>query len=795
MSSLRQTFVEIELPVCTLTYGEAPCTAAIGVTGEKKCFNTRKTCQDINNYDEDFETLRLAKATIDLEPDIIAIPNIQSVDYTPSKIMLGESIGARSVLTVTCTDHPFPDTGPGGDKYRDSRDYIPFETGTFWGKLKARHPFLRGHILRWYNGKVNGRLETFERRTFVIDRIEGPGTSGQTRIVAKDPITLVDDQRAVAPRMTRGFIDADINDSATSITLEPAGIGNTDYPASGFASIGGNEIVSFTRSGDVMTITRGQYNTEAQAHDEGDRVQLCLEYSAEDLADIIYDLMVTYGNVPASFIPLSSWKSETGGFIGNLYNGLIPEPTPVKDLVNELLEQSASSIWWDEPAELMRFQVLRNIPVQPFVYDDDTMMAGSFTQKEQPEKRVSQVWTYYGQINPLESLTDAKNYKNTIVEVDLASESDYGTPAIKKIYSRWITAFGREIAERLNKMILSRFVEPPKVFTFSLMRDSGVIAPSLGGGIQVASFFSQDDEGKPETLPCQIISLKAGDSSWNVTAEQVTQGDIDLPDIDFKLIPIDSNEVNFNLRTEYLRLYPDAVSGQTVECTIRSGVIVTSETTATPAFSTGTGWAAGVTVRLVLEEGAVIAGKGGNGGSATMSGFSSSASNGQAGGLALKVESDIEIENNGIIGGGGGGGGGAASWALSVIIPVSSSAHVASGGGGGAGISIGGNASASGSGSTQSRNGLPGGVSTGGNGVRANATESKLFGILKASASATGGNGGGLGQAGSNGTRSASGNFSSGGSTGNGGAAGIAVDGDSLVTWTELGDVRGSRIN
>jgi hypothetical protein len=50
--SIRQTFVEIELPVCTLTYGESPCTAALGVTGDKKCFNTRKTCQDIANYDE-----------------------------------------------------------------------------------------------------------------------------------------------------------------------------------------------------------------------------------------------------------------------------------------------------------------------------------------------------------------------------------------------------------------------------------------------------------------------------------------------------------------------------------------------------------------------------------------------------------------------------------------------------------------------------------------------------------------------------------------------------------------------
>jgi len=740
---------------------------------------------------ENGESLRFTMSTIDLEPNIVAIPNITGVEYTPSKIMLGDSVGARSVLTVTCSDHPFPDTGPGGDKYRDSRDYIPYDSGTFWGKLKARYPFLRGHVLRWYNGKVNGGLINFEKRTFVIDRIEGPGTTGQTRIVAKDPITLVDDQRAVAPRMTRGFIDADISDSATTITLEPAGIGDIDYPASGFAVIGGSEIVEFTRSGDVLTISRAEYNTEAQEHDEGDRVQLCLEYSAADLADILYDLMVNYGSVPAPFIPLTSWKSETGGFIGNLYNGLIPEPTPVKDLINELLEQSASSVWWDELAQFIRFQVLRNIPVSSFVYDDDVMMAGSFTQKDQPEKRISQVWTYFGQINPLEGLTDPKNYKNTIVEVDLSSESDHGTPAIKTIYSRWITPFGREIAERLNKMILSRFVEPPKVFTFSLMRDSGVVSPVIGGGVQVESFFSQDDEGKKETLPCQIISLKSSDTSWNVTAEQVTQGDIDLPDIDTKLVPIESNESNFDLRKQYLRMFPDAVSGQTVICTIRAGIIVSSESVLSPAFTTGSGWAAGVTIKIILEDGVVIAGKGGIGGDAQARVLTSLvASNGTAGGLALKVENSVEIENDGIIGGGGGGGGGAAATATEALGALSASA--ASGGGGGAGYGDGGEAVATYGNKKKQLNGLPGTETVGGDGRRASATDSTFF--LLARATATAGDGGGLGSSGDNGSASGRGTLVV-TKTGNGGAAGPAVDGDSMVTWTTLGDVRGSRIN
>ncbi len=42
--------VELIQPRCGLTYGSAPCTAAVGTTGDRKCFNTRKTCQDAANY-------------------------------------------------------------------------------------------------------------------------------------------------------------------------------------------------------------------------------------------------------------------------------------------------------------------------------------------------------------------------------------------------------------------------------------------------------------------------------------------------------------------------------------------------------------------------------------------------------------------------------------------------------------------------------------------------------------------------------------------------------------------------
>lgn len=53
VTSGREPFVVVELEQdqCRLIYGQSPCTAALGTTGTRKCYNTRSTCQDRENYD------------------------------------------------------------------------------------------------------------------------------------------------------------------------------------------------------------------------------------------------------------------------------------------------------------------------------------------------------------------------------------------------------------------------------------------------------------------------------------------------------------------------------------------------------------------------------------------------------------------------------------------------------------------------------------------------------------------------------------------------------------------------
>ena len=54
--------VEIVQPYCNNTHGTAPCTAA--ETGDRKCFNTRSTCNDPANFDKGSLRLFFSKGNV-----------------------------------------------------------------------------------------------------------------------------------------------------------------------------------------------------------------------------------------------------------------------------------------------------------------------------------------------------------------------------------------------------------------------------------------------------------------------------------------------------------------------------------------------------------------------------------------------------------------------------------------------------------------------------------------------------------------------------------------------------------
>ena len=760
MSQKVLQYVEIDVDYCSLTYSVAPCQASLTnspPTGTIKCFNTLVTCQDRDNFTNVPVTLRFAVPTSYLPDDIPCIPSIGSIDFDPAVISLGEDLGQRATLTVSFNDHRHSDTGEGFDKYvgdsPSSRPYDPYTQGTFWGKFRARQPFVRGRNLRWITGFLGDDLADMETRHYIIDSFSGPDNNGKFTIIAKDMLKLADGDRALAPVVSNGFLNAGITNVATAATLSPSGIGDAEYPASGFVAIAGSEICSFTRVADALTLTRAQLGTTASAHSAQDRVQLVLVYTATSPDLIIADLLETYADVDPSFIPAADWATETSTYLNRLYTAIIAQPTSVNDLISELIEQAGLSMWWDDRNQQIGLLVLRGLVYSTYLFSEDTVISDSFEVEEQPDKRLSQVHTYFGQINPLTSLTDKANYRSVSRIIDEDAESDYGSPAIKEIFSRWIPALGRTIADRLGTILLARFTTPPRHIKVDTLRGS---TPEilLARGYQVMSTFLQDATGASEVVNMQVTRLRPSADVIQVEADEVIYTAA-AEDLVHRQIIIDSDTTNINLRTAHDLLFPTPDASVTVILTINSGVKVSSTSPGLISLDIGS-WPVGVTIIVNVIGGLRAAG--GNGGN-----FNDTAG-GTSGGVALYTRVAINLALDGTLWGGGGGGGG--------------TQYQLGGGGGGGGL-------------------IPG---NGGNGASP--------GTETAGGAANGfaGAGGGPGIAGNQGFQGVIGGVFYAGWTG--GAAGSSIDGVSFVTTGTYnpstfvftpgalaGDVRGPQVN
>lgn len=884
------TFCELDIPVCSLTYSVAPCTAGGNSPADIPCHNTNFTCQDLPHYTETTVTLRFSIGADYLPRDIEAIPCILGVEYNPGSVGLDGTLGVRTSINIALRDHKHPDTGPGFDKYYSERSYDPYEQGTIFGKLRARQPYLKGKALRCYYGERGEQLAAMEVRHFVVDSVNGPDESGVFTITAKDILKLLDGELAQYPVMNTGYLSADIDEDDTELTLLPVGIGNLEYPVSGYLNLGGNEIVAFARdisagndantllllhmegvvgqgatnaewvdssshnrsatristptfaafdkfgdtglfapsddglsyadsndwdltsnktidgwfapsilansdrlfshansdtvgyrlmwnadgsldftlnntstlvqltapagtvtvgspsliyyhiaverfgnvwtlyvngvikdqdtvnpsypsitglfrvgtgsggnngiigyvdefrisnvarysgvaftppvlayqaSSDVAGITRAQLNTTASSHQQEDRAQVVGIIAAQSPADIIETLEVDYAGVLQSYIPSSDWDAEIATYLGQVYSAVVPEPTSVKQLIEELNESAGLAHWWNDVTQLLELRVIRGVALNAETFGSSDRLPETLTVRDQPEKQVTRVQVYYGQIDATKGVDDLQNFRGMVETADEDAEANYGYQKIRQIKSRWIPQFGAAIATTLAELILARYVAAPRKFTFTTQRTDSGIVPILGEGYQLSAWFLQDEFGAEVEAPFQVTRLRPDSALIEVEAEEMLLDPVAPSDPNDHTIIIASSVNDFNLKTAHDAIYPAAGPDTVVTCRINAGAIVGASSSFSFAFDTGSGWDAGAEIILDIRGG--IQGAGGAGGRGTKVTSNASsvtslipAAAGQAGGTALKVRRAISIDGNGTIkapGGGGGGGG------------------------------------------------------------------------------------------------------------------------------------------
>jgi hypothetical protein len=681
-------------------------------------------------------------------------PCVSSVNVAPAKIDPAGGIGARASATITMNDFKGSDLN-GVDPYLSGRTYIAYETGLFWSKWRARNSNYENYPVRILSGYIVQNAfarENFDERHYVLTSMTA--TNGVASLKVKDPLQLISNRSALAPEPSKGKLLTAITSTATSLTLEPTGVG-ASYPASGIAKIR-SEVVTFTRSGDVLTIVRGTNNTVATDHSVGDTVQICLNYDGtKDVAEVQADLFVNYAKVPAIYIPLGNWKAEASAYISSNPNRLITTPTKVSELVAELCQQWSHKLFWNERAATVELSAIKAPPASAnqLTYEKNIM---ELTTVDKPDMQVSTVFVHYGQFNPTKKKDEIDNYKVTFARVNSDAIARYNSNNTMVIYAPWINSANGAAARRLAQLHGRRFGIIPREVTLTVEdKDSDVW---LGDIRQIIHPDICDRNGVEVATPFEIIQAAESDT-YELLALEYNYDQV-IPDFDDdvtkQIIDLSVNEQNINLLTKFTSVYGAPTAATEAIFIVYSGVVIGSSSTASAALLTGA-WPAGAQVILQINSGGFVVGAGGDG--------SSSAAAGSNGGTAISMGYNMTVINNGVIGGGGGGGG------------YSSDLFGSVGGGGGAGNKVGlAGSDPVGPDVLYSVDPSNGSTDVGGNGGEITYSRGGEPYYL------SGGNGGNLGQAGQN-------------ADSNGGAAGSAiVKNGYTLTQTVAGNIYGAII-
>jgi hypothetical protein len=496
--------VEIVQPYCNNTHGSAPCTAT--ETGDRKCFNTRSTCNDTANFAKGSLRLFFAKGNIadrldvsylttedgetitteDGDPIEIGdakgaatyiVPSLVSVSTSPTRINLAganpdaQGLGNRALCSIVFQDHPHTDRVV--DPYRSDRTYVPMERGSFWTKWLARNTYRYNLSIKIYEGYFGETLESMRVREYFLARITGPDNNGHVTVQGKDILSFIEERKAQAPLASPGELYADIDSSQTS--FEVANAVAADYSASGTIRIG-DELMTYSAvassaNGITFTITlRGTDGSTAAEHSAEDLVQECLRYTSQSVDTVVEDLLDTYGGIAASYMDTANWAAEVSAYLsGYSLTTLITQPTGVATLVSEIQEQVGCFLWWDEHSQLIKLRAIRAVEDEPgLITDDNHIIAGSFNIDEMPRQRISQLWVYFVMNDWTGKLDDETNWRYLYISADLESEGAnlYGQKSIRKIYARWLPT--NAMALNTATKTVSRYSGVPRQCTFRL---------------------------------------------------------------------------------------------------------------------------------------------------------------------------------------------------------------------------------------------------------------------------------------------------------------------------------------
>lgn len=507
------TACKLVMDYCSLTAGVGACTAT--ETGDAKCYNTRATCNDTANYTKTTKEYTFCQPCSNLPKETIFPVIVGDVAKAATSTTGGSGLGKRAVARIKLKDFPHHDRGI--DPYWNERTYDAATQGTFWGKFLKRNPYYEGRTIKVMFGYIADTFSwsDFETQEYDIIDIDGPD-DGYVTITAKDILVRTYERKAQYPAASNGKLLADITAGAGSATLTPTGIGDDEYPASGTLSIG-KEAMTFTRSGDTLTLTgRAQWGTEASAHSADDVVQVCAAWDGTtNITDALYEILVTGAGIPSAYIPTADWDAEEALWLTNSnVKGVLMKPESIEKVIGEWSEVFMFDIWWSATDQEIKIKALSPEPSGATVNtltENYNIVKDSLKVMRKSKDRFTEIRVYYDKIDYSEKDAPEQFRAGQIAaDASRAGTNRYNSNSIKVVYSRWFDSAAN--AAQLAGRYLARFADTPEIIEFELaQKDHGKAL--MAERVEINSWQFQDFAGANEARRYQVLEINEGRES------------------------------------------------------------------------------------------------------------------------------------------------------------------------------------------------------------------------------------------------------------------------------------------
>lgn len=527
MSALESiTYVELRQPRCALRFGVAPCPA----TGTPKCYNTWGSCPTPLTKTAFDPSGRIRWRFVKNRPCNLAVGDFSDPDdpatnaipvpeltisTSSAKVNIGglldgkSPFGVHATCTVSMPDIPWDDHA--GDFYLGDRANLP--PRMFWAVWTARNSFFGGMEIVIYDGYVGQSLAAMRQRLYVLDRVDGPDASGRVILHGISPLVEAEGERSLFPPAMDVKLVTPIGPSDTTIRVTT----NDETNLSRTLGIGGakgvrigNEVIFYggytTISPgiyDLTGCTRGQLNTAAASAAAEARVQRIGYFKDVATWECGKYLLAEQTPIGAARIG-ASWDTEGGEYLLTFRSTCaITTPTPVEQLMGEIVQQGMFFVWWDEYAQKVEMQAVRppqGIPKR-LTYDGN-IVAGSAQLRREPKSLLTRVFVYYAPFDPTKTAKDNYLIVNGQVEVLNENPAAAGKAFTLEIEARWINTEAH--AQFLIARILSRYRDVPRFLTIHVSAQDRTI--TVGDVCDVTTREILDTEGRFKDERWQVIS-------------------------------------------------------------------------------------------------------------------------------------------------------------------------------------------------------------------------------------------------------------------------------------------------